>query len=150
MTHTQLVSTLLFSLTLSVATTASATELQRIVSSVEYQFSDLDTPATGRMHALEKARAQAINLSESDYSIKTKFTGDGGVDEETEFSVGHIVRENVLSEEVADCTTPNLEGQICYHIQLEAMIDAGYISPSSEQLEESEKALRLAEELLSQ
>lgn len=150
MTHKQLLSTLLFTLTVGAATTASATELQRVVGDVEYQLTEMDTPATARMHALQKARAQATSQAESDYAITTKVTGDGSVGETSEFSVGLIVSENVLSEELGECTAPDLKGKLCYHIQLEAMVNAGYVSPTLEQLEESEKALRLAEELLSQ
>jgi hypothetical protein len=149
-THKQLLSTLLFTLNVGAATTVSAIELQRVVSGVEYQLTEMDTPATARMHALKKARVQATSQAESDYAIITKVTGDGSVEEASKFSVGLIVSENVLSEELGECAKPELKGKLCYHIQLEAMVDAGYVSPTIEQLEESEKALRLAEELLSQ
>ncbi|EPR7483866.1 TPA: hypothetical protein ACGSTL_001175 [Vibrio parahaemolyticus] len=150
MIHKQLLSSLLFSITLCATTTASATELQRVISDVEYQLSDLDTPSTARMHALKKARTQAISLAESDYAITTKVNGDGVVNEDSDFSLGLVVSENVLSEEMGECTTLKLKGQLCYHLQLEAMVDAGYVSPTLEQLAESEKALRLVEDLLSQ
>lgn len=124
--------------------------LQRVVSSAEYQLTEFDTQATGRARALEKARAKAIQTATGNYAITTTVSADTGISKTEDYSHGKAVEERILSEDFGACSTVGLDGFHCYSVQLEVMVDAGYVGPTLQALEEAEAALQLVEELQAQ
>ncbi|MCZ4310273.1 hypothetical protein AB6D66_01130 [Vibrio pomeroyi] len=123
--------------------------LQRVVSSVEYQLTESDTQATGRARAIEKARSEALQSATSDYAITTTVSSTDGISKAEDYSRGKAQEERVLSEDFGSCSTVGLEELQCYSVQLEVLVDAGYVGPTLQELKEAEAALQLVEELQS-
>lgn len=123
--------------------------LQRVVSSVEYQLTESDTRATGRARAIEKARVEALQSATGDYVITTTVSSSG-ISKTEDYSHGKALEERVLSEDYGSCSTVGLEEFRCYSVQLEVLVDAGYVGPTIQQLEEAEAALQLVAELQNQ
>lgn len=124
--------------------------LQRVVSSAEYQLTESDTQVTGRARAIEKARSEALQSATGDYAITTTVSSTSGISKAENYSQGKAQEERVLSEDFGTCSTVGLEEFQCYSVQLEVLVDAGYVGPTLQELEEAEAALQLVEELQNQ
>lgn len=130
------------------ALTVQASHLQKVVATVEYELTVADSEATARAYAIKKAESEALSKAISDYSIKTSINGNGDVSEDSTFSIGRIDSNKILSEGIQSCSNSQNENSKCYHLKMEAMVDAGYVSPTPEQLEQANKALEALNELL--
>ena len=133
--------------TLSTSVQAYGTQ-ERIVTSVEYQLTDVDTKNTARKRAIDKARLEVLSEASKDFLTTTKYTDEGYVVRSADYSQPEIMEENILSESLGNCATENMKELQCYKIQFEAFIDTGFVLATPEQIEDAENALRTAEELL--